>query len=58
MCEVKERSSYGWEILNKVIVEINKAYESLHISPVFQGGPITDSSDFYGVYCNFVLWDN
>ena len=58
MSEVEERSSYGREILDKATVEINKAYESLHVSLVFQGGPITDSSDFHWVYCNFVLRDD
>ena len=39
-------------------VEINKAYESLYISPVFQSGPIVDSGNFHGVYHNFVLQDD
>jgi len=45
-CEVKEESGYGREISDKAMVEVDKAYESLHVSPVLQGGPITDSSDF------------
>jgi len=43
MSEVKEGSGYSWEILDEVIVKVNEAYESLHISPVLQGGPIADS---------------
>jgi len=40
MSEVKEGSGYGQEILNKATVEINKVYESLHVSPVFWGRPM------------------
>ena len=53
--EVKEGSSYDRKILDKVTVEINKAYENLYVSPVFWDGPIMDSGDFHGVYRNFVL---
>jgi len=55
MSEIEERSSYGQEILDKAMVEINEAYESLYISPVLWGGPIADSSDFHGVHRNFIL---
>jgi len=55
MSEVKERSGYGQEILDKAIVEINKAYESLHISLVLQSGLIADSGNFHRVHLNFVL---
>ena len=58
MNEVKERSGYGQEIVDKAMVEVNEAYESLHVSPVFWDRPITDSNNFHGVYCNFVLWDD
>jgi len=37
------------------MVEINKAYESLHVSLVLRSGPVTDSSDFNRVHRNFVL---
>ena len=40
MSEVKEGSGYGWEILDEAMVEVEKAYESLHISLVLQDGPI------------------
>ena len=40
------------------MVEINEAYESLHISLVLRGGPVMDSSDFNRVHCNFVLRDD
>jgi len=40
------------------MVEVNKVYESLHVSPVFWSGPITNSGDFHRVYCNFVLQDD
>jgi len=36
-------------------VEVNKAYESLHISPVLQGRPITDSGDLNRVHHDLVL---
>jgi len=42
--EVKERFSYSQEILDKVTVEINKAYEGLYVSPVLQSGLIADLS--------------
>ena len=34
--EIEERSSYGREVLDEVTVEVNEAYESLHISLVLQ----------------------
>ena len=40
------------------MVEVDKAYESLHISPVLWGGPIVDSGDFNRVYRNLVLQDD
>ena len=40
------------------MVEVDKAYESLHVSPVLRGGPITDSSDFNWVHCNLVFRDD
>ena len=58
MNKVKERSGYGQEILDKAMVEVNKVYESLHVSPVFWSGPIIDSGDFHRIYCNFVLQDD
>ena len=58
MSEVKEGSSYSREVLDEVTVEVNKAYESLHISPVLWDGLLTDSGDFNRVYCNLVLRDN
>ena len=58
MSEVKEGSGYGWEILDEVAVEVNKAYESLHISLVLQSGSIADSGDFNRVHRDLVLWDN
>jgi len=32
--EVKKGLSYGQEVLDEMTVEVNKAYEGLHISPV------------------------
>jgi len=32
--EVKEGSSYGREVLDKAMVEVNKAYKGLHVSLV------------------------
>ena len=34
MSEVEEGSGYGQEISDEAMVEVNKAYESLHISLV------------------------
>jgi len=55
LSEVEERSSYGREVLDKVTVEVNEAYEGLHVSPVLWDGPLTDSSNFNRVYRNLVL---
>ena len=57
MSKVEEGSGYGWEISDEVAVEVNEAYESLHVSLVLWGGPIVDSDNLNRVYCNFVLWD-
>ena len=56
--KVKEGSSYGREVLDKVTVEVNKAYEGLHISPVLQGGPLADSGNFNRVHRDLVLRDD
>jgi len=56
--EVKERLSYGQEVLDKVTVEVNEAYESLHISPVLWNGLLMDSGDFNRVHHNLVLQDD
>ena len=40
------------------MVEVDEAYESLHISPVRWGGPIADSGDFNWVHCNLVFQDD
>ena len=58
MHEVEEGSGYGREILDKVTVEIDEAYESLHVSLVLWGGPIADSGDFNWVHRNFVFRDD
>ena len=55
MNEVEEGSSYGREVLNKATVEVDETYESLHISPVLQDGPLADSGDFNRVHRNLVL---
>ena len=39
-------------------VEVNEAYESLHVSPVLWDGPIMDSSNFHGVHLNLVFRDD
>ena len=56
--EVKEGSSYGREVLDEVTVEVNKAYEGLHISPVLQDGPLVDSSNFNKIHRDLVLRDD
>jgi len=58
MREVEEGSGYDREISDKAMVEVDEAYESLHVSPVFRGGPITDSGDFNWVHCNLVFQDD
>jgi len=32
--EVKERSRYGREVLDKAMIEVNGAYKGLYVSPV------------------------
>ena len=39
-------------------VEVDKAYESLYVSLVLQGGPIVDSGDFNWVHHNLVFRDD
>ena len=53
--EVKERLSYGREVLDEATVEVNEAYKGLHISPVLQGGPLADSGNFNRVHRDLVL---
>jgi len=53
--EVKEGSSYDREVLDEATVEVNKAYESLHISLVLWDRPLMDSGDFNRVHHNLVL---
>jgi len=55
LSEVEEGSSYGREVLDEVTVEVNKAYEGLHVSPALRGGPLADSGNFNRVHHNFVL---
>ena len=40
------------------MVEVNKAYESLHISLVLRGGPIADSGNFNRIYLDLILQDD
>ena len=58
MSEVEEGSGYGRKVLDEVMVEINEAYESLHISPVLWDGLLADSGNFNRVYCDLVLRDD
>jgi len=58
MREVKEGSGYGREISDKATVEVDEAYESLHVSLVLQGRPIANSSDFNWVHHNLVFQDD
>jgi len=58
MSEVKEGSGDGWEIPDEAMVEVNEAYESLHVSLVLRGEPIMDSSDFHRVHLDLVFWDD
>jgi len=56
--EVEEGLSYGRKVLDEATVEVNEAYEGLHISPALWGGPLADSSNFNRVYRNLVLRDD
>ena len=56
--EVKEGSSYGREVLDEAAVEVNEAYEGLHISPALWGGSLADSGNLNGVHRNRVLQDD
>jgi len=56
--EVKERSSYSQEVLDKATVEVNEAYKSLHISLVLQNRLLVDSGNFNRVYHDFVFRDD
>ena len=56
--KVKERSSYGQEVLDEATVEVNEAYKGLHVSPVLRGGPLTDSGNFNRVHRDLVLRDD
>ena len=58
MSEVEERSSYSQEVLDEATVKVNKAYESLYISPVLWNRLLVDSSDFNRVHCSLVLRDD
>ena len=40
MREVEEGSGYGREISDKAMVEVDEAYESLHVSPVLRVGQL------------------
>ena len=58
MSEVEEGSSYGREVLNEAMVEVDKTYESLYISLVLRDGPLADSGDLNRVHRNLVLRDD
>ena len=55
LSEVEEGLSYGREVLDEATVEVNEAYEGLHVSPALWGGPLADSGNFNGVHRNLVL---
>ena len=40
------------------MIEVNEAYEGLHVSPVLWGGPLVDSSNFNRVHLDLVLRDD
>ena len=56
--EVEEGSSYGQEVVDEAMVEVNEAYKGLHVSPVLWDGPLVDSSNFNRVHRNLVLRDD
>ena len=56
--EVEEGSSYGREVLDEVMVEVDETYESFYISLVLWDGPLADSSDLNRVHRNLVLRDD
>jgi len=53
--EVEEGPGDGREVPDEVTVEINKAYERLHISLVLWDGPIMNSGNLNGVHLDLVL---
>ena len=56
--KVEEGLSYGREVLDEATVEVNEAYEGLHISLVLWDRPLVDSSNLNRVHCNLVLGDD
>jgi len=56
--EVKEGSSYGREVLDEATVEVNEAYEGLHVSLALWSGPLADSGNLNRVHRNRVLRDD
>ena len=58
LSEVEEGSSYGREVLDEVTVEVNEAYEGLHVSSALWGGPLADSGNLNRVHRNRVLRDD
>jgi len=53
--EVEEGSSYGRKVLDEATVEVNEAYEGLHVSLVLQDGPLADFGNFNRVHRDLVL---
>ena len=41
--------------MDEATIEVNEAYEGLHVSPVLRDGPLVDSGDFNRVYRDLVL---
>ena len=56
--EVEEGPSYGREVLDEAMVEVNEAYKGLHVSPALWGGPLVDSGNLNRVHRNRVLRDD
>jgi len=58
MSEVEEGPGDGGKVPDEATVEIDEAYESLHVSLVLWDGPIVDSSNLNRVYLDLVLRDD
>jgi len=56
--EVKEGPGDGGEVSDEATVEIDEAYESLHVSPVLWDGPIADFGNLNRVHLDLVLRDD
>jgi len=55
LCKVKEKMGYCREVIDELVVEVGKPQECLHVYPIFQNRPFSDSRDLDRVHSYFVL---